>query len=261
MIYILTGAVGAGKTTFLRGLVEDLRKAGVPFDGFLSLRVMTGGKPEGYQMLDVRDGRGLALLRRTDYEKGERVGPYVMLPAGLERANRIVKRSRREDLLIVDEIGPLELRGGGLWPALKPVLFDEGRRSLVVIRDMLLIEFLNLFGGVSVKVFEPKDWPELQKVLLEQGEIPVKIKFFAYFRELFGAKEKELRVPAGSTVRRVLEILSETPARRSEIFAGGELKPYIVIMINGAALPASTGLETPLKSGDVVALFPLMGGG
>jgi len=261
MIFILAGPVGAGKTTFLRGLVEELRKAGVPFDGFLSLRVMTGGEPEGYQMLDVRDGLGLALLRRTDYEKGERVGPYVMLPAGLERANGIIKRSSREDLLIVDEIGPLELRGGGFGPALKDALFDERRRFLVVVRETLLGEFLNLFGGVPVKVFKPGAWPELQKVLLEKGEIPVKIKFFAYFREIFGAKEQELRVPAGSTVRRVLDILGDTPTRRAEILACGELKPHIVVMINGAALPAATGLETPLKNGDVVAIFPLMGGG
>jgi len=261
MIFILTGPVGSGKTSFLRGLIEELREAGVAFDGFLSLRVMKGGEPEGYDLLDIQEGTSWPFLRRTDAEKGQRVGPYIMLPSGLDQANAIIKRSRPGDLLIVDEIGPLELEGRGLWPTLKGGLFDERRRSLAVIRESLLGKVRDLLAQLPLRVFEPEKWPDLAKVLMKQDEIPIKIKFFAYFRELFGAKEKELKMPGGSTVRGVLDTLSDTPARRAEIFAGAELKPHIVVMINGAALPYSTGLETPLNGGDVVAIFPLMGGG
>ncbi len=261
MIFILTGGVGSGKTSFLRGLVENLRKAGIYFNGFLSLRVMTRGETEGYDLLVIREGRSQPFLRRTNSGEGQRVGPYLMLPDGLAQANEIIRRSRAGDLLIVDEIGPLELEGRGLWPALKDALFDEQRRSLVVIRENLLQEFRDVFARAQVRVFEPENWPEIPKVLMKQDEIAVKIKFFAYFRELFGTKEKELKMPAGAAVRRVLEILADTPARRAEIFAGAELKHHIVVMINGAALPAATGLETPLNGGDVVAIFPLMGGG
>jgi nucleoside-triphosphatase THEP1 len=42
MIFILTGAVKSGKTTFLRSLTEELGSAGVSMDGFLSLRVIEG---------------------------------------------------------------------------------------------------------------------------------------------------------------------------------------------------------------------------
>jgi molybdopterin synthase sulfur carrier subunit len=184
-----------------------------------------------------------------------------MLPEGLAQANGIIRRSRAGDLLIVDEIGPLELEGRGLWPALKDHLFDDRRRSLVVVRDSLLEQFRILFARVQVSVFEKKDRPELSNLLRDSGGFSVKIKFFAYFREMFGTKEKDLNVSRGFSLRRILEILADTPARRAELFAGDELKPHIVVMINGAALPASTGLETALKDGDVVAIFPLMGGG
>ena len=261
MIFILTGAVGSGKTTFLRGLVDELRAAGVPFESFLSLRVMTGGETIGYDLLDIREGRSRPLLRRTDSGKGQRVGPFVMLPEGLAQANEIIRRSGVADLFIADEIGPLELGGRGFWPALKDQLFDDRRRSLVVVRESLLEQFRILFARVQVSVFEKKDWPELSSLLRSAGGFSVKIKFFAYFREMFGTKEQDLNAPSGSPLRSVLELLADTPARRAELFAGDELKHHIVVMINGAALPASTGLETALSSGDVIAIFPLMGGG
>ncbi|MCX6564726.1 MAG: MoaD family protein [Candidatus Aminicenantes bacterium] len=261
MIFILTGAVGSGKTTFLRGLVDELRASGMPLDGFLSLRVMMGGEIGGYDLFGIRDGQSQPFLRRTGPGEAQRVGPYVMLPAGLAKANEIIRRSRAGELLIVDEIGLLELEGRGFWHALKDVLFDEQRRSLVVVRESLLEQFRILFARVQVSVFEKKDWPELSNLLRGAGGFSVKIKFFAYFREMFGTKEKDLNAPPGSSLRSVLEILADTPARRAGIFAGDELQPHLVVMINGAALQASTGLETALKGGDVVAIFPLMGGG
>jgi len=261
MIFILTGAVGSGKTTFLRGLVDELRAAGVPFDGFLSLRVMTDGETEGYDLLDIREGRSRPLLRRTDSGNGQRVGPYFLLPEGLAKANEIIHRSGDDDLLVADEIGPLELEGRGLWPTLKDVLLDVRRRSLVVLRAGLLGEFRTVFARTQVRIVEDKDRPELPKLLRDVGGFPVKIKFFAYFREMFGTKEKDLSVSRGSSLRRVLETLADTPTRRTGIFAGDELQPHLVVMINGATLPVSTGLETALKGGDVVAIFPLMGGG
>ena len=89
----------------------------------------------------------------------------------------------------------------------------------------------------------------------------VKVKFFAYFRDLFAAKEKEMALEAGATVRDVLAVLCDSAERRSEIFDGEKLKSHIVVMKNGAGIQSFQGLETPLNGGDVLSVFPLMGGG
>jgi molybdopterin synthase sulfur carrier subunit len=89
----------------------------------------------------------------------------------------------------------------------------------------------------------------------------VKVKFFAYFRELFAAKEKEMALEAGTTVRDALAALCDSGERHSEIFDGDKLKPHIVVMKNGAGIQSFQGLETPLNDGDVLSVFPLMGGG
>jgi hypothetical protein len=63
----------------------------------------------------------------------------------LEKAERKIRTHDLRELLIIDEIGPLELRGGGVWPALADVLRAPLLRCLVVVRD----EILDRFGCVA----------------------------------------------------------------------------------------------------------------
>ena len=89
----------------------------------------------------------------------------------------------------------------------------------------------------------------------------IKAKFFAYFRDLFGGRDRDLAVAAEATVGDALALLCDTPARRAEIFAGPELKPHLVVMLNGVSVRSLKGMATPLAAGDTLAIFPIMGGG
>jgi len=88
----------------------------------------------------------------------------------------------------------------------------------------------------------------------------VRIKFFAHFRELFGAKDKELALAPGTTVKDILDILCDSPERRLLVF-NGELKPHVIVMINGSSILSLKGLATLLEAGDTLAIFPMLGGG
>jgi len=89
----------------------------------------------------------------------------------------------------------------------------------------------------------------------------IKVKFFAYFRDLFGGRERDVDIGAGRTLRDVLDILCDSEACRGEIFAGTELKPHLVIMLNGVHIQSLRGLDTELFGGDTIAVFPFLGGG
>jgi molybdopterin synthase sulfur carrier subunit len=89
----------------------------------------------------------------------------------------------------------------------------------------------------------------------------VKTKFFAYFRDLFGGRERDLAVGEGGTVRDALSLLCDTNERRREVFEGDGLKPHLVVMVNGVHVESLRGLETPLSPGDTLAIFPMLGGG
>jgi molybdopterin synthase sulfur carrier subunit len=89
----------------------------------------------------------------------------------------------------------------------------------------------------------------------------IKAKFFAYFRDLFGGRERDVPLGAGRTVRDALELLCDTPARRAELFDGDGLKGHLVVMVNGIHIRALRGLDTELAEGDTLAVFPFLVGG
>jgi MoaD family protein len=89
----------------------------------------------------------------------------------------------------------------------------------------------------------------------------VRVRFFATFRELFASREREIPAADAATLGALIEHLCDTPARRAALFEGAALKPHLVVMINGAPVPPSSFAGTPLRDGDVVSIFPLLGGG
>jgi nucleoside-triphosphatase THEP1 len=67
------------------------------------------------------------------------IGCWQMDESVLAWGNEIIAGLQDEDIIIIDEIGPLEIeKGQGYWHAL--TLLDEGcyRTALVVIRPVLL---------------------------------------------------------------------------------------------------------------------------
>jgi len=89
----------------------------------------------------------------------------------------------------------------------------------------------------------------------------VKVKFFAYFRELFGARELELALKDSITLAELLNKLAETPPQKNEIFQDGRLKPQVVVMVNGSVVDKESISDVKLEDGATVAIFPMMGGG
>jgi len=141
MLLILTGRIHSGKTTRLRRLVSEWRARQIALDGFLSPAVFESGRRVGYDWLDLGTDRCVPFLRRRGEADWERIGPYFLIPPTLERAKRKIGTHDRRNLLIVDEIGPLELRGRGVWPALKAALSEPPLRCLIVVREDILDRF------------------------------------------------------------------------------------------------------------------------
>lgn len=170
MILVLTGPVHSGKTTLLRRLLPGLQVLGLPASGYLSLMVMEDGEILGYDLFDVKKGKPIPFLRREGEAGWQKVGSYFFLPGGLEAAAAAILGSRPGEILIVDEVGPMELAGRGVWPALSEVLSRPSLDCLLVVRRPLLDDLRDRLGKTPAEVFDVKGMdvhPSLIRVLSE----------------------------------------------------------------------------------------------
>jgi molybdopterin synthase sulfur carrier subunit len=95
-----------------------------------------------------------------------------------------------------------------------------------------------------------------------KNQIKVKIRFFATLRDVFNSSEVELRLRTAGTIKNLLEALCNSSKRRQELFdQSGNLRPYVKVLKNGRNIDFLGGMDTQLASGDVVAIFPPVGGG
>jgi nucleoside-triphosphatase THEP1 len=157
MILLLTGPVHGGKTTFLERSLVRWASRGIAPGGFLSVAVTGASGAAGYDLLELKTGRRHPYLRREGEPDAERTGPFFFVPSTLERARSIIREADPCELLIVDEVGPLELRGGGLWTVLREVLSRPGTRCLLVAREEILEDVVAALGPPGPLVFDVRD--------------------------------------------------------------------------------------------------------
>jgi sulfur-carrier protein len=90
----------------------------------------------------------------------------------------------------------------------------------------------------------------------------VVVKLFAGVKDAFGRPAIDVTCDQDSELRAVLLEVCDTPARHRALFLdSGLLRPELQVLVNGRNVRFLSGLETVLKSGDEVAVFPPMYGG
>lgn len=109
-ILLLTGTPGVGKTSVLLRIVESLKAKGYKVGGMVSREVRVGGGRVGFEILDLNTGRK-GWLAHVGQKQGRQVGRYQvnlgdLAGIGVEAITNAVTRS---DVIIIDEIGPMEL--------------------------------------------------------------------------------------------------------------------------------------------------------
>ncbi len=138
-VTILTGPVGSGKSSRTEEEVRILKKQGVEVGGIITRRIVENERTVGYDIFDIVEEKITPFLREGDIPGCERVGRYSILPEGLKAGREALKRAyeRGDEVIVVDEIGRLELSGGG-WAEIIPKLIAQDKgRLIITVRDTL----------------------------------------------------------------------------------------------------------------------------
>lgn len=142
MIILLTGESGAGKTTLCARLATTLRARGVDVAGVLTWPRFADGEKIGMDVADARTGTRIPLAERAARGTGTADLRWKFDDTALAHGAHILRAATPCDLLIVDELGPLELIHGQGWTiALEILQTPKYGNALVVVRPHLIADF------------------------------------------------------------------------------------------------------------------------
>ncbi|XP_062542607.1 cancer-related nucleoside-triphosphatase homolog isoform X2 [Armigeres subalbatus] len=111
-LILITGMPGVGKTTIVRNLGLELQKRKIPLDGFYTEELRNAsGERSGFDIVTF-DGKRAPLARVSDTTKNsrDRVGKYAVCVAEFESVALPALNSRSANLLLLDEIGKMEMK-------------------------------------------------------------------------------------------------------------------------------------------------------
>ncbi len=128
-VCLLTGTPGAGKTSLIKQVVAEMKgEAG----GFYTEEIRTQGVRQGFRLVTL-DGKD-AVLSHINIRSQYRVGKYGVDIDSLNRVGvpALHRAAQQCDLVIIDEIGKMELFSGKFREAVSQMI-GSGKRMLGTI--------------------------------------------------------------------------------------------------------------------------------
>ncbi len=149
IFYALTGPPGCGKTTAILKIAKKLLDEGVRVEGMYTEEIREGGRRIGFAVKRIGGGEGI--LAHTRFTDGPRLGKYVVNIRDLEEVgvSAILDGLRKGEVVIVDEVGPMELYSRRFREAVEELLASDKHSILTVhyrSRDPLISKVKRLAG-------------------------------------------------------------------------------------------------------------------
>jgi len=160
---LLVGSIGSGKTATGLRLLSLLRSYGIQVGGILAPRILKGEETIGYSMIDLSTNatHPFAGLEPSDVQ----IGKFYLSQAGLDVAERTIRNALDElPVVFIDEIGRLEVQGGGHAPAIRELL-KSNTVPVLLVRDTLVEQAVRIFEIADPFVFRASEMRDTEEIV------------------------------------------------------------------------------------------------
>jgi nucleoside-triphosphatase THEP1 len=138
-VIIISGNIQQGKTTFVRKVINRLKRQNINIGGIMSNVEYEGDKRVGYTLENLKSGDKIQLCNIAENKEWRKQGKFYFNPDAVVQGNKILAfENTNPDLIIIDEIGPLEIKTGGWAPAIQKIAEEAKAPMLWVVRDSLV---------------------------------------------------------------------------------------------------------------------------
>lgn len=157
-VIIITGERHEGKTTFTKNLVKDLIARSKSVGGFLAPGTFENNRRASFNLLSLETGEEKPLCS-IHFSEGEQAGPFRFHPAGQQFGRYLLQPSRIKgmEFVVVDEIGPLELKGQGWAEAVDQLMAMQNITIVLIVRKSLVEAVREKWYAHDVKVYDIRE--------------------------------------------------------------------------------------------------------
>ncbi len=154
-VIIITGERHTGKTTFVKKLIENLKKQKISITGFLSIGIDNNGIRSGFKIVGIDSGQEVGLCSNVVNSDWLNFGQYYFNPQGIAFGNEILSKNNLSDykLVIIDEIGPIELNNKGWNNSIEVICQTSSIPQLWVVRKSLVEKIVKKWNVGNIYIF------------------------------------------------------------------------------------------------------------
>lgn len=140
-IIIITGKINSGKTTACKTWINRQKKDGKSVGGILSIPVWRKGEKNAYYAYDISTEESILLATTAAVSPASSYGRFRFPRTGLDFAETVLRNAcglsggKPKETIIVDEIGPLELKEKGFASVLRELLNEYSGTLILVTRE------------------------------------------------------------------------------------------------------------------------------
>ena len=169
-VIIITGEVHEGKTTFAHNVVNKLLEQKVSIGGFLALAVNRDGKRTGFDLLNIETSEKYELCSDIDGPGRFKYGRYFFNNNTVSEGINILspENIQNKQLIVIDEVGPIELNGKGWNDAMEKILQNNSVPHIWIVRKNILKKAVRKWNIGNAYIFDisaDKEQETVSKIL------------------------------------------------------------------------------------------------
>jgi len=167
-IFIISGSKGEGKSLFVKSLIKKLQEKGHDVGGFYSDKQIQNDECAGYQIFDIETEQKVQFLLKGDIKGCDKIMKFSIINEGLEFGKAVlIKAMREKEIVVIDEVGLLELQDGGWNQILVKIHNSSNKIFIITARDVFVQELIAKYN-----------WEQAQIVQISKVQIEVFIRQF-----------------------------------------------------------------------------------
>lgn len=173
-LVIITAEINSGKTQTIEKISKALKADKISVGGFLSIAEFEKGKKFSYHLKNIATDEEVPLATQKKFDTNIKnchpefssgsyampkqvrhniTGKYYFYPEAFDKAIDWLTDTQLFGVIIIDEVGPLEMRGGGFYELLSNLFQDFKGVLVVAVRTEILEEFRIKFPHPETAIF------------------------------------------------------------------------------------------------------------